>query len=297
MEWMRIGELAALGTALLWTLSTLAWTAAGRHIGSLAVCFLRLIITCGLLAMYGRFVRGLWLPTDASSETWLLLGLSGFVGFFLADLCLFQALLLIGPRLTLLLQALAPPITALTSWVFLHDTLGPKGWLGMAVTLGGVTWVVLERPGNATERQPQLRWGVLLGVLGAVGMAVGLVLSKRGLGDYDAVAATFIRVLGAMIGYLGLITVAGRWTAMTVAARHGRAMIVVTFGSIVGPFVGVALSLVAVRHCNAGVVATILSTMPVLVLPMVIVLYGEKVSFRAVYGAVLAVVGVAILAI
>ena len=98
MTWEQLGEIAAVGTALLWTLSTLAWTSAGRHVGALPVCFLRLVIACVPLACYGQAVYGHWLPTEAGSHAWLLLGISGLFGFFLADLCLFKAYLLIGPR-------------------------------------------------------------------------------------------------------------------------------------------------------------------------------------------------------
>ena len=64
-------------------------------------------------------VRGQWLPTDADRRRWWLLGLSGLAGFFASDLCAFRSLLLIGPRLTLLVQSLAPPSAAILSWVFL----------------------------------------------------------------------------------------------------------------------------------------------------------------------------------
>lgn len=293
---VHLAELAALGTAVLWTCSTLIWTSAGRYVGALAVSFVRLLITCVMLMVYGRLVRGLWFPSDASGETWMLLGVSGFIGFFVTDLCLIKALLLLGPRLTLLFQSLAPPIAALLSFVVLGDRLTPLDWLAMAITLTGVTWVVLER--SKLSGKPHLQHrplGVCLALAAAVGQAAGLVLSKQGLGNYDAVAATFIRVLGSMGGYLVLVTVLGRWGLMWRAALHPRAMGLMTLGAFAGPFLGVILSMIALRNCQAGVVATIISTMPVLVLPAVIVLYREKVSLRAAIGAAISVVGVALL--
>ena len=124
---------------------------------------------------------------------------------------------------------------------------------------------------------------------------VAVELGRWGDPSYDAGAATFIRVIGALIGFVALITVARRWPVMVSAATHAKAMKVILFGTLVGPFLGVILSMVAVRHAHAAVVGTILSTMPVLVLPFVIILYGEKVSIRAAAGAVIAVIGVALL--
>jgi len=291
------GELAAMATAILWTLSVLAWTSAGKHIGAVAVSFIRLLIAGVFLAVYGQLVRGLALPTDADPLTWLILGLSGFFGFFLADICLFKAFLLIGPRLTLLVQSLVPPMAAILSYVWLGDNLTPRHWLAMLVTVVGVGWVVLEQPdADAQPRPPrQLTWGIVLAVIAAAGQAIGLVLSKQGIGQYDAGAATLIRLLGSMIGYVVLVTLWRRWPAMLAAAHNARAMAVVTFGAVVGPFAGVVMSLIALRHCHAGVVATIISTMPVLILPFVILLYHEKVSLRAVGGAILSILGVALL--
>ena len=148
MSDLQYGELVALATALLWTFSSLAWTSAGKRVGALAVSFIRLIIATAMMMAYGRIARGLWLPTDADARTWLLMGASGFFGFFLCDICLFKSLLLLGPRLTLLLFSLSPPVTAIISWICINDELTLRHWLAMAVTLAGVVWVVMEQPGS-----------------------------------------------------------------------------------------------------------------------------------------------------
>jgi drug/metabolite transporter (DMT)-like permease len=297
MAGVGVGEWAAAGTALLWTLSSLAWTSAGRHVGAMSVSFVRLVLTIPMLMVYGLLVRGMSLPADATAETWWILGLSGLLGYFAADLCLFKSFLLIGPRLSLLIQSLTPPIAAVVSWVFLGEALNVRHWLAMAVTLGGIAWVVLERPerGRHPHARRHLRQGIVLSVVAAVAAALGLVLARQGIGDYDAGAATMIRVLGAMPGYAVLLTVLRRWVRIGRSLRHGRAMLIIAFGALVGPCLGVILCMVALRHCHAGVVATIINTMPVLILPFLIVLYHEKVSLRAAGGAVLALAGVALL--
>ena len=219
------------------------------------------------------------------------------MGFFISDACSFKALLLIGPRLTLLFQALVPPLAALVSWIAFGEVLTARHWLAIFITGGGITWVVLERqPATAVPQPPlNLPLGVLLAVVGAATQAVGMVLSRQGIGDYDAVAATFIRVLGALPGYVLLFSVVGRWPTVWAAVRQGRALAIILAGSVVGPFLGVAACMIALRNCPAGMVATILSTMPLLVLPFAILLYRERVSLRAVGGAVLSVLGVALM--
>lgn len=296
---IETGELAALATAVLWTLSSLAWTSAGKYVGALQVSFVRLLITSALLGGYGLAVHGRLLATDVEPHDALILAVSGFMGFFVTDVCLFKAFLVIGPRLSLLILSLSPPAAGLISWVMLGDALRAKDWLAMLVTLGGVVWVVLEQPDVSGclhyLRPERYGWGIALAVAGALGHAVSLVLSKRGIAQYDPFEATTIRVLGSMAGYVPLMTLLGRWPGTLAALRNGRAMLIMTGGALVGPFLGVAMYLVAVRHSPAGVVATILATMPVLILPLVILLYRERVSTRAFLGAIVAVVGVGLL--
>lgn len=292
-----IGELAALLTAFLWTLSALCWTYSGKYIGALAVSFLRLVMASAMLMLYGYITRGLWLPSDAPLHTWLLMSASGLTGFVICDLCLIKAFLLIGPRLSLLIFSLAPPIAAIISWACIRDELTLWRWVAMAVTLAGVVWVVLEQPSDGEHPHARRHWaqGVTLAVLAAITHAVGYVLSKEGIGQYDAVAATLIRAIAAMAGYIVLITLWRRWSAMLAATRHTHAMGVLALGAAVGPFAGVAMSLVALRLAPTGVVATIIATMPVLILPFSILLYHEKVSLRAAGGAIVAVAGIAML--
>jgi len=298
---MLIGELAALATALLWTLSSVCLTAAGKRVGALNVSFIRVVLACAFMSAHGRLTRGLWWPSDADAQTWWLLGISGFFGFFLCDVCLFKAMLLIGPRLTLLIFSLTPPLAAVFSWCgawFSHgDVLTPKDWSAMAVTLAGVIWVVLEGPANQETAEASVSYarGVALAAIAAATSAIGLVFSRAGIGQFDAVAANFIRALAALPGYGLLFTLLGRWRSFADALKEYSAMGPLVLGAVMGPFAGNVFVMVALRYSPPGIVATITATMPVLILPLSILYYRERVSRRAAVGAVVAVLGVALL--
>jgi drug/metabolite transporter (DMT)-like permease len=270
---------------------------AGRHIGALAVSFLRLVMAVGMLMAYGYLRRGLPWPSDADPRVWQMLGLSGFLGFFVSDLCLFKAYLVIGPRLSLLVTSLTPPMAAVMSWLWRGGSLGPQAWLAMFVTLLGVLWVVLEQrdDGEHPLSRKQLRYGIFLALVATATQAVGMVLAQDGIADYDPAASALIRILGALIGYLLLITVLGRWRPMIVASRQRKPMLILLGGAVVGPFVGVSTFMLALQNCHVGVVATILATIPVMILPFSVYCFGERVSGRAVSGAVVAAAGVALL--
>ncbi|MFW5744061.1 MAG: DMT family transporter, partial [Spirochaetota bacterium] len=142
----RIGELAALGTALCWTVTALSFEAAGKRIGSLTVNIIRLVMAAALFALYGWIVRGIAIPLDASAYAWTWLGLSGLVGFVIGDLFLFQAFVDIGARVSMLIYSSVPPLTALMARFVLDERLTPQGIVGMALTVLGIAIVVLRRP-------------------------------------------------------------------------------------------------------------------------------------------------------
>jgi drug/metabolite transporter (DMT)-like permease len=58
---------------------------------------------------------------------------------------------------------------------------------------------------------------------------------------------------------------------------------------------GVTFSMVAVSYTEAGIAQTLMSLMPILIIPIVWLLYKEKTNWRGIFGAITAVVGVAIL--
>jgi drug/metabolite transporter (DMT)-like permease len=290
------GEAAAFATALCWTVTALAFESAGRRIGSLAVNLIRLGIAFVFLTVFLAAVRGHALPDDASAHAWIWLGVSGLVGFTIGDLCLFRAFVVIGARLSLLLMSLVPPLSAVTAWMLMGETLTLRQWAAMAVTVFGVAWVVLERrTGGAGRPSGTPVAGVLLGLGGALGQAVGLALSKFGMGEYHPFAATQIRVLAGFAGFALVFTVIGWWPNVTAAFRDRGAIARTGLGAFFGPFLGVSLSLVAVQHTATGVASTIMALLPVLVIPPAVLVNKERVSRRSVLGAVVAVAGTALL--
>jgi drug/metabolite transporter (DMT)-like permease len=276
--------------------TSLAFEAAGKRIGSLPVNLIRLVIAAVLLAIFGAVTRGLPLPTDATGHAWLWLGLSGLVGFTFGDLCLFRAFVVLGARLAVLMMALTPLFGAAIGFLVLGERLAPLDLVGIALTLAGVAWVVHERPADELPADRRARvWGVLLGIGGALGQAVGLVLSKHGMGDYNAFAATQIRVFAGIGGFTVLFLVIGWWPKVFAAVRQPRAMAYTGIGAFAGPFLGVSLSLIAVKFAHVGVAATLMSLMPVLILLPAWLLKRERITGRAVAGAVVAVGGSSLL--
>jgi drug/metabolite transporter (DMT)-like permease len=298
----HLGEFAALFTALFWTVTSLSFEAAGKQIGSLTVNLLRLYFAFVIYAVYLYIVRGMAFPVDATTEAWIWLSLSGIVGFAIGDLLLFQAFVVVGARVSMLIMALVPPITALIGWMILGETLSLKSIFGMILTISGVAMVVIKPDANHPDITKRKKYrlnypiaGILMALGGACGQAVGLVLSKFGMKDYDAFAASQIRVLAGMISFTVLFFFMRRWQRVAEGLKNRKGMLFTGLGSIFGPFLGVSFSLLAVQHTATGIAATIMSIVPILLIPAAIVLFREKVSLREILGSFVAVGGVALL--
>ncbi len=289
------GEFAALLTAIFWTVTSLTFEAASHRLGSLVVNILRLVIGFVFLSVFALIRRGLLLPVDATAENWIWLSLSGLVGFVFGDLFLFKSYTLIGSRFSMLIMTLVPPVTAIFSFIIIGERLTLFHFFGMALTFSGIALAIFNRNGKGEKLSLKLSpRGILYAIGGAVGQALGLVLSKVGLKNYDPFAATQIRIIAGIFGYTALVTLLMRWGKVSRATRNRDGMILTSVGAFFGPFLGVSFSLIAVKYTEAGIAATIMALVPVFIILPAIIFYKEKVTLPELLGAVVSVGGVAL---
>lgn len=289
------GEIAALITAIFWTIMGVFFESAGKRVGSLAVNFIRLVTGFIMLSVFTYFFRGYLFPTDASLHNWTFLGISGFIGFFLGDLFLFQSYLEVGTRVSMLIQAASPPMTAILGYFFLDERLSGLAILGMLVTVGGIALVILGKDEDKKIKVNYSVKGITYAFLGAVGNSVGMIFSKIGMGDYSPLAATQIRIITGFIGFIILFAYLNKWGDLKKAFADKTAMKQITLGSVFGPFLGVSLQLYSLQHTAAAISSTITSIMPVTILPFSVLVFKEKLKPKEILGAVTSVIGVAIL--
>lgn len=291
-----LGELAALATSVSFAFGSTMFTNAGRRFGSIVVNRTRLLIAAVFLTITHWFLLGTILPLNAAPERWLWLSLSGVVGLVLGDIFLFQAFVLIGPRLSMLMMSLAPVIAAVQAWIFLGESLTDGQIFGILLTLAGIGWVVLEGNGQHRDDRDYKR-GILAGLGGAIGQATGLVLAKNGLGgDFSPISANVIRMLSAVVFLWAITFFQGQAKTTVQKFFHDRkGALFTTAGAFFGPFVGVSLSLFALQRVEVGVASTLTSLPPVFLLPISYFVFKERFGWGAVVGTFVAMAGVAAL--
>jgi len=297
-----VGESAALFTSCLWSVGSILFTSAGRRIGSFNVNAYRIALAVGLLAGAHAVILGTVLPA-ATSRQWFWMGLSGIIGLGIGDCGLFAAYVTLGPKHTTLIMALSPVFASIGAYAMLGEILPPLSIVGMAITLAGITTALMGRKGtseNGLATRRQTLWGLFFALVGATGQGVGIVLSKKGM--YlnasvlmNPVSAALIRVIFGTLFLWTLAAFSGKLPNLQKAAKDRQGMKFAAAGAVVGPFAGMTLSMVAVAYTETGIAQTLMSLMPVIIIPLVWIFYREKTSIRGLIGAAMAVIGVAIL--
>jgi drug/metabolite transporter (DMT)-like permease len=286
------GEFAALLVAVFWTVTALAFEVASRKVGSLTVNIFRLVLAFIFIGIFTLISRGHFFPSDASRHNWIWLSLSGMAGLVLGDYYLLRSYALIGSRFAMLIMTLAPPLAAIFGYFILGETLNIMQVAGMLIVIFGIALAIFNRPVKGEKLTFKLSSaGILFAFIGALGQAIGIVLSKYGMAGYDPFASTHIRIIAGIAGYVFIITVLGRWRQTMRAARDVPAMKALTLGAFFGPFLGISFSLLSVKYTETGIASTIMTLVPIFILAPAALIYREKVTPAEVAGAVISVAG------
>lgn len=302
-----LGEICALLTAVCWTASSTAFAVASRAVGPLPANQFRLCVALPLLFGLAFAVTGQGWPTAASGHQLGMMVASGIAGLVVGDIGYFYALAKIGPRLCSVIMACWPACTvAMEAAMGRLPTLAVLG--GIALTMAGVTLVLLRsRDGmtwNPGTSRRQAWFGVAGALLGAVGQAAGFVLAGFGMAPHgeapkvDPLLCTVVRMATAVVG----LQLVATWRRQPFALRQvfgdRTAMRAAALGAVFGPIGGVWLSMVARTRAEetatVGVASALMATTPIFMMPVAFLVYRAPVGWLGALGTLLAVGGVAI---
>lgn len=292
---LYLGELSALLTAFLWSGTSFAFSSAAEKTGSLQLNINRMIMASVLLILTILVMN---FSFNLSSAQYTNLIISGVIGLVIGDSFLFKGYQYIGARISMLLMALSPAMSTLLAFIFLGERISMLGLLGILVTLSGITLVVLGKESDPNAKYRITGIGLFYGFMGALGQSAGLIFAKFAFeeGEINGFVATFVRVFSSILILLPAAILIKRYkNPIKLYTNNKSAFGSTLLGTVLGPYLGITFSLIAIAHTKVGIAATLMSTMPIIMLPMVKYIYKEKLSWRAVAGAVIAVAGVAML--
>jgi drug/metabolite transporter (DMT)-like permease len=289
------GELAALGAAFLWALSAVVYAQLGQRIPPLALNLSKGVIAIALISLT-LIVQGKYLSPEMDAVAVGFLLLSGVLGIGLGDTFYFEALNNLGARRTLLLEALAPPLSALIALIFLQESLSAKAWAGIFLTVLGVSWVVSERvPGSDSKTVNPLR-GISFALLAALGQASGAVLSRAALAEttISPLWSTLLRLVGSILVLLVWMPLQPQPCVGFKPLQSKQLLGVIAVTALFSTYLGILLQQTAIKYTATGIAQALISTSPLFVLPIAVWM-GERVSLRSLLGVLVALGGIGLL--
>lgn len=301
------GELIALVTTLCWSLGIFPFTEASKRIGTAPVNQYRLLLAWVLISIILFFTNSLNI-TDLFSNPhlfhYVFLGASGIIGFTIGDYCSFKSFTILGPKLGSLYTTFAPGAALSMGFLVLGEKINLMGMLGIAITIGGVIWLTLSKKDTAAAEQAGFKrdkTGIILGIIGALCQGTGLVLSKYGMDYYvdklPTMHAVWIRLLFAFSAAFLVSLFAKKLIANSkpILANKNNALPYMVLGTLLGPICGVSCSLLAIQKIEVAVAQTIFALLPIVVLPVNLLVYKEKITLQSVLACLIAILGVVIL--
>lgn len=291
-----LGHLFALLTAGCWAHNSVVYAAAGKRVTSRTVTHIRLWVALPVMFIVNLAFTGGLFPTGLSGMTYLYMGASGLLGFCIADLFIFYAFVEIGPRETLVVLTLSPIFSTVFSWIFLSEILSALQVLGILATVGGVIWVVLVEKKGKEKRNKNERIGLLFAFLGAASQACGMVLAKEGLASgIHPVSSNLIRICAGTLGLSIFTLIRGNFIRDFTKMKDTRALFLIGSGALIGPVLGIILTMFALTMAPVGIVTAIMQTSPIMLLPVDKFVFKKEIPLGAVGGSVLAIGGAALL--
>lgn len=293
---MRSEWLAALA-ALCWAVGSLLSASAASQMGAFAFTRWRLFFALSLLWALAAWT-GQWRSLDGQALG--LLVLSGLIGIFIGDTALFACMNRLGPRRSGVLFATHALFSAVLAWWILGETLWGWTLLGSGLLVSGVMVAIAwGRRADETHRWEETRgalWqGVALGLLAALGQSVATLMIKPIMSTgIDAVSASAVRTTAAFAAHVVLL-----WSGLGLARVQqplSAAVLLKTWASAaVAMALGMTLILAALRTGQANLVGIFSSLSPVLLLPLLWLIYRRRPAMWAWVGSAMAVLGSALI--
>lgn len=300
----HFGEIMALLAAFIFAWTSVFFTTAGRRLGVTTVNLFRLPGAALCLTLTHQILTGTWWPTDLAPLDQFWIGASGVIGLAIGDSALFKAFTLIGPRRSMTMMALAPVFTVIVAWFALAEHLGFWALSGIVLIIGGVVTANAGRVGTGTFAnlsRSVLRLGLVLALIGSLGQGVGSALAKLGMmgseigGGLDPLGATLVRICWATIAYWLVVLPRQDFNALRRRLRDRRGVGALGIAILLGPYLSVWISLVAIRHTDAGIAQVLLGMVPIFVVVPAWIVYRDRPTVLSLAGIVAAVAGGALL--
>lgn len=292
------GELASLGSALMWGSSTIIMANLARRVHPLLIN--------GLQASVGFLFLGILLVLVAVFAN--VGHLSVVAGFSLAGAAILNiaigntsyinSLSAIGAARGMpITSALYPLLTLVLAALLLGEELTLGMALGAALIIVGIVLIVRashRRQNPHAVGVATLTRGVALACFASVAWAGGAIWLRTIMDDggINPVTANLVRMAASALTLWLLILTAGRTSPAAITRQSVTTLGLVAVSGIAGNGLSSLLFTVAIKEAGAAKTAVLSSTAPLFVLPMAVLFLAERPGLGVMAGTALTVAGV-----
>jgi drug/metabolite transporter (DMT)-like permease len=292
-----LGVLAALASALTWTLITLLTRTLAPHFSAFSLNIVRSAVGGAFLVALTPLAGGLNDLGKVSAGAWGLLVASVILAVGVGDTAFFESARGLGLARAMTFSTSYPLVAGALAVCLFGERITVLDAAGALVILGGLALIVTEHghgsaagPGEPEAR----RRGLVLILVTVLSWGLAATLLKSPLREIDPLTIQAARL--PLTALLLWVTPWARGTARTAWARRETVALPVLGLGALTALSGVTF-MVGLKYAGVTLGTVLSATSPLFALPIGLVVFGEPVSWRAVVGAVLCVGGLGLVSL
>ena len=290
-----IGYVLAISAAAIWSSVALSATRIVRYFGSYNYNLLRLL---GIIVIFFPYVYLKWEPIYIENSIFLAIFLSSVIGIIIGDTFLFICLKRLGPRRQALLFSMQIPFTIILAEVFLQSLPSTTELIGCALIFLGIIIAIQFNRTIPNDDLENIQGNKYTGLFAGIGLAlcqsIGIILMKPALVSTDPIVVSYLRVIVAAIIMFGSLFFIKNNQLLEKMKDYKKTIFSIFLG-FMGMGVGMTMLIYALKFGNPGVISTLSSTMPIMIIPILWIVTKNYAGHLAVIGAGLTCLGAGII--
>jgi len=289
-----LGAISALACALAWTLLSMVAGTLSPYFPALALNIIRSGVGSAFLIPFALATGDLGTLAGISAVAWAYLMISVVTAVGIGDTAFFESTKTLGLARAMTISTSYPLIaSALALWLF-DERITPAIAAGSVVTLGGLVLIVSERAPMTSEASASRGRGLALALTAALAWAVSATLMKPPLREVDPLTIQAVR-----LPVMTLALWATPWARGTARAlwahRRTTGTRVLALGVLTA--ISAVTFLAGLKYAGIALGTVLSSTSPLFALPIGVMAFGERVTWRAAAGAALCIAGIGLLSL
>jgi drug/metabolite transporter (DMT)-like permease len=285
-----VGIVFALACAVFWAFAVIFLKKTGENVGPFALNLFRVLFSIPLI-ITALLVTGTPLFRAAPPRDLLALVASGILGIAVADTLFHKSLNMVGAGITAIIDTFYSPCVVILAFALLHERIGLRDILGMALIMGAVLLsATLTPPPHRTHRQ--LAAGIVIGLAGLFLLSFGVVIAKPVLNRSPVLWVTLVRQVASGIVLLASALISRQRAEHLRVFRPSRVWKTMVPGAVLGSFLSLICWLAAMKYTLASIAAILTQSSTLFILVFAVLFLGERFTRRRVASAALAVAGV-----